>query len=338
MINGLISVILTMEIVPIIACQKGGNAEIVSKRLEQKIRNLLSDRTHLYQYQSDSYHKKRPVLIITDRDIDYAVCIQHKWIYKSMVHDLFGMKQNSVVVAELKKEESIDDFDAKKKTYDIDFDDEFWNLNSNLRFEEFAEILTKKLKEYTGSLSDFNKKSGLNLEEDALLGDNAVDNLSKSSDQKLSQNMVDDVMELIEGKKRINMHVNISYAVLHEIKTRKLDEYVAIEECLIENRQLDKDLLLTLVREDKKGTTEDKLRLLLIDYLAKLQFNNNAALNKSEVEELERIILQGRGTYSIPEFETLKFLTSQLDTPKEKKHTRYESKNIIFNSVGISKV
>jgi len=129
------------------------------------------------------------------------------------------------------------------------------------------------------------------------------------------------------------MHVNISYSVLHEIKTRKLDEFVAIEESLIENRQLDKNLLLTLVRDDKKGTIEDKLRLLLIDYLAKLQFQNASALNKSEVEELERIILQGRGTYSIPEYETLKYLTKHLELKEEKKHKRYESSNMIFNSV-----
>eukprot|EP01080_Neovahlkampfia_damariscottae_P003664 gene3664-6479_t len=332
-INGLISVVLTMEMIPIIACEKGGNAEIVSRKLEKKLKNLLSDRTYLYQYQVDSYHKKRPVLIITDRDIDYAVCIQHKWIYKSMVHDLFNMKQNTVFVSELKKEEAIEDdlINSKKKKYDIDFDDEFWNENSNSRFEDFAEILTKKLKEYTTSLGDFNKKTGLNLEEDALLGEQAVDNIK--GEQKLSQNMVDDVMSLIEGKKRINMHVNISYAVLHEIKTRKLDEFVAIEESLIENRQLDKNLLLTLVRDDKKGSIEDKLRLLLIDYLAKLQCQNASSLNKSEVEELERIILQGRGTYSIPEYETLKYLTSHLELKEEKKHKRYESSNMIFNSI-----
>jgi sec1 family domain-containing protein 1 len=97
-INGLISIILTKGVIPIIACLPGGDAELVAKKLESKLRNLLLDRSNLHDLNLENLNLNRPILLITDRSIDYSVSIMHTWSYRSMVHDIFNMKNNMVKI------------------------------------------------------------------------------------------------------------------------------------------------------------------------------------------------------------------------------------------------
>lgn len=82
-----------------IAYKPGGAAEMVANGVEQRLRNLLLDRSHLHQFSLDENKARtRPVLIITERFVDLNVVIQHQWTYRSMVHDLFGIHKNLVRV------------------------------------------------------------------------------------------------------------------------------------------------------------------------------------------------------------------------------------------------
>jgi len=112
--SGIASVVLTMGATPLLACTRGGNqpASMVAQRVEKRLRNAAMSNI---QQSGLSDKNRRPIVIIVDRSIDYSVCLQHQWTYRTMVHDLFNMRLNRVKIPI--KESS------KTNEYDIDFDD-----------------------------------------------------------------------------------------------------------------------------------------------------------------------------------------------------------------------
>lgn len=64
-VSGLFSVVVTMGVVPIIRCPKGGAAEDICAKLDRKLRDhILNSKTNLFSDQKSSSVASRPVLII----------------------------------------------------------------------------------------------------------------------------------------------------------------------------------------------------------------------------------------------------------------------------------
>lgn len=64
-VSGLFSVVVTMGVVPIIRCPKGGAAEHISAKLDRKLRDhILNSKTNLFSDQKASAVASRPVLVI----------------------------------------------------------------------------------------------------------------------------------------------------------------------------------------------------------------------------------------------------------------------------------
>jgi hypothetical protein len=64
-VSGLFSVVVTMGVVPIIRCPKGGAAEDISAKLDRKLRDhILNSKTNLFSDQKSSAVSSRPVLVI----------------------------------------------------------------------------------------------------------------------------------------------------------------------------------------------------------------------------------------------------------------------------------
>lgn len=64
-VSGLFSVVVTMGVVPIIRCPKGGAAEDISAKLDRKLRDhILNSKTNLFSDQKSSSVSSRPVLVI----------------------------------------------------------------------------------------------------------------------------------------------------------------------------------------------------------------------------------------------------------------------------------
>lgn len=64
-VSGLFSVVVTMGVVPIIRCPKGGAAENISAKLDRKLRDhILNSKTNLFSDQKSSAVASRPVLVI----------------------------------------------------------------------------------------------------------------------------------------------------------------------------------------------------------------------------------------------------------------------------------
>jgi hypothetical protein len=64
-VSGLFSVVVTMGVVPIIRCPKGGAAEDISAKLDRKLRDhILNSKTNLFSDNKSSTISSRPVLVI----------------------------------------------------------------------------------------------------------------------------------------------------------------------------------------------------------------------------------------------------------------------------------
>jgi hypothetical protein len=87
-VDGLFSVLVTLGVVPIIRCPKGGAAEHVAAALESRLRDHLKARSNLFSEGSHAALAatlSRPLLVIFDRNFDLSVMLQHCWSYKPLV-------------------------------------------------------------------------------------------------------------------------------------------------------------------------------------------------------------------------------------------------------------
>lgn len=68
-VSGLFSVVVTMGAIPIIRCPRGGAAELISTKLDRKLRDhVLNSKVNLFgDNKSAAAVASRPVLIIADR-------------------------------------------------------------------------------------------------------------------------------------------------------------------------------------------------------------------------------------------------------------------------------
>lgn len=297
--SGITSVILTMGAAPLLACTKYRSqpASMIAQRVEKRLRNAQMSAIQ-YQQSSLSEKSRRPIVIIVDRSVDYSVCLQHQWTYRPMVQDLFNMRLNRVKIP-VKGKEGI----SQQQEYEIDFDDDFWTKNAAAPFQDVTQNVPKALDDLTKKLNTFNKKAGMNVSDAELLSGNVTKDDEVKNNEKMSLNkeMMEEVFKLAEARKRVDMHTNIAYAILHEVNRRKIDEFVAIEESLIKNKQLEKPVLLSLLKPEdtEKGTLNDKIRLLLIcylHYLQKLQQGNvqSSEITKQELEQFETALQRER--------------------------------------------
>lgn len=95
-VDGLFSVFVTLGVVPIIHCPKGGAAEHIASLLDEKIRGSLKARNNLFNESSGSLtNLGRPLLILFERNFDLSAAVQHTWSYKPLVQVL-GVKPHLV--------------------------------------------------------------------------------------------------------------------------------------------------------------------------------------------------------------------------------------------------
>ena len=92
--NGLLSTIVSMDIIPVIRAQQNGPAEFVAQQLDLKLREYLSN-TRGSTVATASI-QQRPVLILLDRNFDLASMFSHSWIYQCMVSDVFNCKETQL--------------------------------------------------------------------------------------------------------------------------------------------------------------------------------------------------------------------------------------------------
>ncbi|VDM58423.1 unnamed protein product [Angiostrongylus costaricensis] len=303
--DGLFAVCATMGIVPIIRCPKDNAAELVAKRLDQKLRDNLRDaRNNLFTVESvraGQLNASRPFLLIADRSADLATMLHHTWTYQALIHDVLELDQNRVVITEKT---------GRKKEYDLfsGGTDKLWTKHKGSAFPLVAEAIQEDLEIYRSSEDEIKRlKHAMGMEgNDA---DEAMTSLLSDTTAKLGST-VTSLTQLLESKRLIDLHTNVATTLLDYIKLRKLDVLFELEQKILQRSPLEMPLLRLLA---DISNPEDVLRVILINYLCQENMNKNvflrpiiftsrsvSQLGKSAPEEH-----QGAGTKTINMFNKL---------------------------------
>lgn len=264
-VSGLFSVIVTMGVIPVIRCPKGAAAEMISAKLDRKLRDhVLNSKDNLFSASSRSSAsggtpQSRPVLVILDRNVDLIPMLSHSWTYQSLVHDVLNMKLNRITI-ETPVDEKNPAAGVTKKAYDLTASDFFWRKNAPMPFPQVAEDIDAELTKYKEDAADVTKKTGVsdfehpNFQED-----------TSASAQHLKA-AITLLPELRERKATLDMHMNILASLLTGIKNRQLDNYFQMEENVMKQT---KAQVLEILKDNTKGDDPvDKLRLFIIWFLS----------------------------------------------------------------------
>lgn len=243
--NGLFDTIITMGSIPIIRSQSGGPAQLVSEKLDQKLRDYVIST----KYTTGPDYSQRLVLILFDRNIDLAAMFSHSWIYQCLVADVFKLESNTITI------ETEKDGKKTKTQYDLEPKDFFWNANAQLPFPDAVDNADTELKNYKEKAEELTRGAGAQ----------SLDDLDNHKDDLLQQT-VNQLPELTARKNIIDMHMNVLLALLNELKAKGLDSFFEIEQSLSDPKS--RQRFLDVLRED--GNThnlEDKLRTFIVMYL-----------------------------------------------------------------------
>ncbi|KAF1762191.1 hypothetical protein GCK72_010453 [Caenorhabditis remanei] len=269
--DGLFAVCATMGIVPIIRCPKGNAAEMVAKKLDQKLRdNLRDSRNNLFTMDGvrmGHMQTTRPLLVIGDRGADLATMLHHTWTYQALMHDVLELDQNRVTINNVTA--------GKKKEYDMGTGgtDKLWNNHKGSAFPTVAEAVQEDLDAYRSSEEEIKRLKqamGMSGENDA--ADEAMTSLLADTTAKLGST-VTSLPQLLEAKRLIDLHTNVATTLLDVIKERKLDVLFELEQKLLQHSQLDQPVTQFLTNISHQ---EDVLRVLIIAFLCQDTVSQNS--------------------------------------------------------------
>lgn len=244
--NGLLSTIISMDIVPVIRAQQNGPAEFVAQQLDLKLREYLSNTRG--STTATSSIQQRPVLILLDRNFDLTSMFSHSWIYQCMVSDVFQLQRNTIKLVKYDGEQST------IKNYDVDPKDFFWNKYSQLPFPDVVENADAELNAYKNDAKEVTNKTGISSLDDIDPNANATANI---------QQAVEKLPELTARKATLDMHMDILSSLINELQAKNLDKYFEIEQNAMDPKVLNEFLEL-LVVESERDNSEDKLRTFVI--------------------------------------------------------------------------
>ncbi|GBF90033.1 hypothetical protein Rsub_02741 [Raphidocelis subcapitata] len=270
-VDGLVSALVTLGVVPIIRCPRGGAAEHVAAALEGRLRDLLRGRSNLFSEAAAggggalAATLSRPLLVLFDRNFDLSVALQHTWSYKPLVQDVLGLRLNRVTLAADPPAPGAPPplgAAAAKRGYDVDERDFFWEGCGSMPFPKVAEEVEAQLQKYKAAVDEINAKAGHGgAQADVVDHDEAL----RRNTQNL-MSAVSSLPELQERKKVLDKHTNLATSLLGAIKGRGLDALYNSEEEALAGKG-DAAAAVKLI-QGAKGSPSDKLRLALIHVLA----------------------------------------------------------------------
>jgi hypothetical protein len=274
--NSMLSVLMASKCIPVICYQKSreGKAELVAQRILEKLtaflRGLGSGEARPFFTNSQQQAK---VLIVLDRDVDFAVCLQHCWTYKSIVNDLFSVDLNKIRVPVEEKgvssEQCPESPKSPKECIAIDFDDPFWSKFGGDTVPNFFAGAREALEKYKAKKDAFNEKTGLEIDNPSAIQN--IQAATRANRLILNNGGVDKIFRLADVRENAEKHIKLSSAISREIIKRKLDRFYAIEDSIIAGRNLTEEdvaVFKALFNNLEHGNVEDRIRFFLISFLA----------------------------------------------------------------------
>ncbi|ESX02296.1 Protein SLY1 [Ogataea parapolymorpha DL-1] len=248
--NGLFAAVLTMGSVPIIRSNRGGPAELISQRLDQKLRDHVINTRQGASTSLQHSTADRMVLVLLDRNIDLASMFAHSWIYQCMVSDVFKLDRNTI---EIRKTLAGDKTEIKR--LDIDPKDFFWNDNASLPFPDAVENVESELSKYTKEAREITAKTGYSSIKEI--------DPSDQRDTLHIQEAIKALPELTQRKNIIDMHMTVLTELIKELDSKNLDAFFEVEQN-VGNPATQKRFLELLKAQTKSDNHEDKLRTYIM--------------------------------------------------------------------------
>ena len=267
--QGLFNVIITTNSIPIIRAPKNGPAEMVAEKLGQLLRDyVINTKSSSVAVLPNGDTLERSVLILLDREIDFACMFCHSWIYQCMVFDIFKLKKNTITIDTIDKETQ----QVQEKRYDIDPHDFFWSQNSHLPFPEAAENVENELTKYKEDAQEITRKTGV---------ENIADlDPNSNQDTVQIQEVVQKLPELTKRKNIIDTHVNIFSGLLEQLEDKRLDTFFEIEQD--PNNSKLRANFQEILKDGKTNNLQDKMRSFIVLYLT-----STSGLPKDFIQEVE---------------------------------------------------
>lgn len=271
--DGLFNTVMTTQTIPVIRSSRGGPAEIVAEKLGTKLRDyVINTKSSSVSVLPGSDSLERCVLILLDRNIDFACMFSHSWIYQCMVFDIFKLSRNTITVPQKGEEGQV-----REKQYDLDPTDFFWNQNSHLPFPEAAENVEAALTAYKEEAAEITKRTGVTNISDL--------DPSAGNDTTQIQEVVNKLPELTAKKNIIDTHVNIFGSLLAELETKALDTFFEVEQDP-DNAKV-RSRYMEILKDGKTNNFDDKMRSFIVLFLT-----SSAGLPKDFVSEVEQFFKQ----------------------------------------------
>lgn len=327
--DGLFNTVLTTNSIPIIRAAKGGPAEIIAEKLGTKLRDFVintnSSSTSTLQ-GNDSL--ERGVLIILDRNIDFASMFSHSWIYQCMVFDIFKLSRNTVTIPLESKENGTDNTTAKPlttKKYDIEPNDFFWMENSHLPFPEAAENVEAALNTYKEEAAEITRKTGVTNISDL--------DPNSNNDTVQIQEVVKKLPELTAKKNTIDTHMNIFAALLSQLESKSLDTFFEVEQDPGSTKT--RSRFLDILKDGKTNNLEDKLRSFIVLYLT-----STTGLPKDFVQNVENYFKENdydinalKYVYKLREFMQLSNMSLQNKSLEDGSDSAFKPSNLTLSGI-----
>lgn len=173
--------------------------------------------------------------------------LYHSWNYLTLINDIFSIKNNQFQYFEDPKSQPV--------TYELDFpSDDILLANAFKDFHEAAENVDRSMTQWKEEYDQISKKQA----------SQQVTDISSTLTTAMDQ-----IPQMTERKKKIEMHVHIATKILSEIKRRAIDKLQDFEDELMTTGRLSSankaEVGSILAREtDKVDEFQDKMRLLII--------------------------------------------------------------------------
>ncbi|KAF7684688.1 SEC1 family transport protein SLY1 [Astathelohania contejeani] len=144
--------------------------------------------------------RKRPLLILLNRELDMLTPFEHVWSYNALIHDILGMKLNRI---KWRGE------DGEIHDFDMDTEDPFWIANQGAHFPVVAEKAEKELLDYKKEM--------------------AVRSFDENADRTVLREALASAPELSRRNEAMHRHMTICLELVRQIRERSLDEFVRSE-------------------------------------------------------------------------------------------------------------
>ncbi|XP_055348606.1 vacuolar protein sorting-associated protein 45-like [Paramacrobiotus metropolitanus] len=136
--QGLSSVLLALQKAPLIRYQ---NSSEMAHRLAERIRQLMAKESSLFDFRPSG--APQSVLLILDRREDSVTPLLNQWTYQAMVHELLGIHNNRVSLADVPN--------VSREMQEVVLSgeqDEFYATNRYSNFGEIATSIKQLMEEY----------------------------------------------------------------------------------------------------------------------------------------------------------------------------------------------